>query len=83
MVDVGADDEHALGWGLADLQAAQHVAIHAGGAAQANVCRELDLTEDCVHRLFGGPVEAWKIAGLPDPGEEARAYMLNLEPPAG
>jgi dissimilatory sulfite reductase related protein len=48
---------------------------------EGNVCRELDLVDDCVHRLFGGPVEAWKIAGLPDPGEEARTYMENLEPP--
>jgi TusE/DsrC/DsvC family sulfur relay protein len=48
---------------------------------EGNVCRELDLVDDCVHRLFGGPVEAWKVAGLPDPGEEARTYMENLEPP--
>jgi hypothetical protein len=26
-------------------------------------------------------IEAWKVAGQPDPGEEARAYMLNMEPP--
>jgi tRNA 2-thiouridine synthesizing protein E len=48
---------------------------------EGNLCRELDLVEDCVHRLFGGPLEAWKVAGLPDPGEEARTYMVNLEPP--
>lgn len=42
---------------------------------------ELDLVANCVHRLFGGPLEAWKVAGLPDPGEEARTYMENLEPP--
>jgi len=48
---------------------------------EGNVCRDLDLIEDCVQRLFGGPIEAWKVAGLPDPGEEARTYMLNLEAP--
>jgi tRNA 2-thiouridine synthesizing protein E len=45
-----------------------------------HVCKELHLGESCFHRLFGGPVEAWKIAGLPDPGEEARVYMENEEP---
>ena len=44
-----------------------------------HVCRELGLESECFHRLFGGPVEAWKVAGLPDPGEEARVYMENEE----
>jgi len=43
----------------------------------SHVCRALDLHPDCIHTLFGGPLEAWKVAGLPDPGEEARTYMLN------
>jgi tRNA 2-thiouridine synthesizing protein E len=46
---------------------------------EAHVCKSLDLHPDCIHALFGGPVEAWKVAGLPDPGEEARTYMLNQE----
>ncbi len=44
-----------------------------------HLCRGLDLEDRCIHRLFGGPVEAWKIAGLPNPGEEARTYMENEE----
>ena len=48
---------------------------------EGNLCRELDLVEHCVHCLFGGPPAAWTIAGLLDPGEEARTYMENLEPP--
>lgn len=46
---------------------------------EGNICRDLDLVENCVYRLFGGPIEAWKVAGLPDPGAEARNYMLNME----
>ncbi len=46
---------------------------------QRHVCRELDLASGCVGQLFGGLVEAWKVAGLPDPGEEARVYMENME----
>lgn len=52
---------------------------------QQTICRQLDLAPTCVLDLFGGPVEAWKIAGLPNPGEEARSYMANMEaeaPPA-
>ena len=44
-----------------------------------HLCKTLEWPADCVHTLFGGPVEAWKVAGLPDPGEEARTYMLNQE----
>ena len=47
---------------------------------QQTLCRELDLVDGCVAALFGGPLEAWKVAGLPFPGEEARAYMGNMEP---
>jgi len=28
-----------------------------------------------VENLFRSEREAWRIAGLPDPGEEAKAYM--------
>lgn len=46
---------------------------------QRLLCRELGLSDGCVRSLFGGLVEAWKIAGLPDPGEEARVYMEDME----
>lgn len=46
---------------------------------EAHVCRALGLDKGCIHSLFGGPFTAWLVAGLPNPGEEARTYMLNLE----
>jgi tRNA 2-thiouridine synthesizing protein E len=46
---------------------------------ERRVCREFELDPGCITRLFGGLIEAWKIAGLPDPGEEARVYMENME----
>lgn len=49
---------------------------------ETHVCRELGLEKGCLHELFGGPLTAWKIAGLPNPGEEAHAYLLSLETPA-
>lgn len=48
---------------------------------EGEVCRELDLVENCVQRLFGGAIEAWIMAGLPDPGDEARIFLLDLEQP--
>ncbi len=45
------------------------------------VCHELDLEEGCVGRLFSNPEVAWRVAGLPDPGEEAKAYMESSEIP--
>ena len=70
------DESH---WAVIDYLR-DHYLVNGALPWEGNICRELDLVEHCVHRLFGGPIEAWKVAGLPDPGEEARAYMLNSEP---
>lgn len=39
------------------------------------VCRQLGLMPGEVKVMFGGCTQLWKIAGLPNPGEEAKAYM--------
>jgi len=39
------------------------------------VCRATGLSRDEVHDLFGGCLPVWRIAGLPNPGEEAKAYL--------
>ena len=41
----------------------------------AKICHELDLKHNCGHTLFPSCLAAWRIAGLPDPGEEARSYL--------
>ena len=41
----------------------------------ALICHELDLGVWCAHDLFNNMLSAWRIAGLPDPGEEAKSYM--------
>ncbi|HHJ12620.1 MAG TPA: hypothetical protein ENK00_05495 [Chromatiales bacterium] len=53
------------------------------GAIEANqvACAHHKLEDHCVWRLFGGPLELWRIAGLPWPGSEAFTYMENEEPP--
>lgn len=39
------------------------------------VCRTQGLERQAVRRLFGGCRQAWRLAGLPNPGEEAKTYM--------
>lgn len=40
------------------------------------ICHHEHMDDYCVTSLFHQDVkEAWRLAGLPDPGEEARAYM--------
>lgn len=39
------------------------------------LCREFGHEKDAVKGLFGGCKQLWQIAGLPNPGEEAKAYM--------
>ena len=39
------------------------------------VCRSTGLPRETVHALFGSCLSIWRIAGLPDPGEEAKSYL--------
>jgi tRNA 2-thiouridine synthesizing protein E len=70
--------------GLGDLSEGQLSVLHhlrasyrRQGAvpALAHVCRLGGFSGDCMHRLFPDAREAWRIAGLPNPGEEAKAYL--------
>lgn len=40
-----------------------------------HVCHTSGLSPDCLTRLFPSAREAWRLAGLPYPGEEALAYL--------
>lgn len=57
----------------------EHHRAHRSLPVERVLCHDLGLHDHCVHALFGGRLEAWKIAGLPDPGEEARTYMESEE----
>ncbi len=39
------------------------------------VCRANGLDRQKAHKLFGSCKSLWRVAGLPNPGEEAKAYM--------
>lgn len=48
---------------------------HGMVTALSHVCHITGQSADCMQRLFPNPRAAWRIAGLPNPGEEAKAYM--------
>ena len=39
------------------------------------VCRQIAISKYQTVGLFSGCLQVWKIAGLPNPGEEARVHM--------
>lgn len=41
----------------------------------AHVCRVLGIEPHGVDHLFHSEKEAWRVSGLPDPGEEAKTLM--------
>lgn len=43
--------------------------------ALSHICHLDGQQPDCLQQLFPSPKHAWRIAGLPNPGEEAKAYM--------
>jgi tRNA 2-thiouridine synthesizing protein E len=40
------------------------------------VCRANHLKRGAIKELFGSCKNMWRVAGLPNPGEEAKAYMI-------
>lgn len=73
-LDIGEfQDTH---WAVVDYLR-EYFLANASLPREEEVCRELDLVGDCVRRLFGGPIEAWKVAGLPNPGEEKRKHLFE------
>lgn len=39
------------------------------------ICRATGIPKAEIHGLFGGCLKIWRICGLPNPGEEAKAYL--------
>ena len=74
----------ALELGVTDLTAAhwrvlhylrEHYLEHGALPGMAHVCRVTGMERHCVEHLFAQrALLAWKLAGLPNPGEELKAY---------
>ena len=73
--------------GLGELSADHWKIIHAlreyynryGVAPAMNqICRVHGRDWQWAHDLFHTCLGAWRVAGLPDPGEEARSYLSDM-----
>lgn len=49
--------------------------VEGGLPAVNHVCNINNYDSLCIPDLFSSVRSAWRIAGLPNPGEEAKAYM--------
>lgn len=43
-----------------------------------NVCHQAGIDRSEVNELFGYCLVAWRVAGLPNPGEEAKSYLGGM-----
>jgi len=61
-------------WEIIDLVRARYFSIGALPVMRL-ICRAAGIEPGQAHHLFPSCKSLWRIAGLPDPGEEAKAYM--------
>ena len=54
-----------------------HFAKHGVAPAMMQICRHLRHDRHWVHDLFHTCLNAWRVAGLPNPGEEAKTYLSD------
>jgi dissimilatory sulfite reductase related protein len=63
-------DEH---WAIIRYLRANY--LNGGLPAVSHVCHVNHFDNNCLPDLFQSVKAAWRIAGLPNPGEEAKVYM--------
>ncbi len=56
----------------------EHYARFGAAPAMIQICRNHGKDRQWVHDLFGTCLNAWRVAGLPNPGEEAKAYLSDM-----
>lgn len=70
--DIGTlTDKH---WKVIDYIRERFFAV-GGMPVMRSVCKASGLEREEIKQMFGGCCQVWRLAGLPNPGEEARAYM--------
>ncbi len=56
----------------------EHYARFDAPPAMHRVCQDAGIKRKLVNELFGYCLNAWRVAGLPNPGEEATSYLSNM-----
>ena len=55
-----------------------HYARYGVAPAMSNICHSYGKEWGWTHDLFHTCLNAWRIAGLPNPGEEAKSYLSGM-----
>lgn len=71
--DDGVDELREEHWAV--LRYLRDNYLQGGLPAVSHVCHVNNFDRLCIPALFRSVRSAWRIAGLPNPGEEAKAYM--------
>jgi dissimilatory sulfite reductase related protein len=61
-------------WNLIDIIRDKYLRLGALPPMRS-VCKAAGLDRQLLKQQFGSCLNLWKLAGLPNPGEEAKAYM--------
>ena len=56
----------------------EHYAKLGVAPAMHRVCYDARIERHQVNELFGYCLVAWRVAGLPNPGEEAKSYLSSM-----
>jgi dissimilatory sulfite reductase related protein len=72
--EAGIDELTAKHWEVIHLVRERYFSIGALPVMRL-VCRAAGLDPQNAHKLFSSCRLLWRIAGLPNPGEEAKSYM--------
>jgi TusE/DsrC/DsvC family sulfur relay protein len=70
----GISDLNAKHWEIIHLVRDRYFSLGALPVMRL-VCRAVGLDPHKAHQMFSSCRSLWRIAGLPNPGEEAKAYM--------
>lgn len=75
--DAGVGPLTAAHWKIL-LAMREHYAKLGVAPAMHRVCHDAGIERQQVNDLFGYCLIAWRIAGLPNPGEEGKAYLSGM-----
>lgn len=56
----------------------EHYAKRGVAPVMQRICHDTGIDRQYVNDLFGYCLVAWQIAGLPNPGEEAKSYLSGM-----
>jgi dissimilatory sulfite reductase related protein len=75
--DAGIDRLSEAHWKIIHAMR-EHFAKLGAAPAMHRVCRDAGIERQQVNALFGYCLVAWRVAGLPNPGEEAKSYLSGM-----